>query len=260
MDPLALVGAAGDVQGQLINAFTTAGNNRAQRKWASSMFDKQYQTNVEFWRMQNEYNSPQAVMQRNQQAGLNPHFGLLGNAPTPAGSIESPDVQPYRPQPLDLGSGISAAANKISQYQMFERQRLENNNLATQNEILNQDLIRKQFDSQIRGIDFANYEDQKKGQLDAIKLKNDQTRAQTQFTWDRNSREAASTASNLNEAVERVLTMQVGRDEARARISNLKKDGEIKQMELELRQLGVKPGSADWIYAVGMFINHLIGN
>lgn len=56
--------------------------NRANKQLAKHTFNK----NVEMWKMQNEYNSPKAQMQRFKEAGLNPNLiygkGTAGNAQT----------------------------------------------------------------------------------------------------------------------------------------------------------------------------------
>ncbi|AXH78037.1 MAG: DNA pilot protein [Microviridae sp.] len=264
----AAISAGATLAGTGINALQTGNLNRKNRAFTEYMYQKQVQTNRDFWDAQNHYNSPEAVMNRNREAGLNPNFGLVdGQGGAPAGSIASPDTGNFKYESPNSGAGIAEAGSKIAQYQMFERNKLvneglelDNANKATQNELYNQDLIIKQFNSQIRGIDFANYETMKKGQMDALDISNKQGRANLTYTFNEEQRRAAMNTSNLKEAVERVLTLEVGRDEARQRIQNLKKDEEIKKMELEMRNLGVQPGSQDWIYAVGMFIRHLMGN
>lgn len=67
-------------------------------KWAAEftqttqLQDKQNQFNLDMWNLQNEYNSPQAQMQRFQEAGLNPNLmysqGTAGNnANAPAKNV-----------------------------------------------------------------------------------------------------------------------------------------------------------------------------
>lgn len=267
--PVAAAISAGAVlAGGGIDALQTGNQNRKNRAFTEYMYNKQVQTNRDFADAQNHYNSPEAVMQRNREAGLNPNFGLVDSGgPTPAANIQSPDVGNFQYDNPRSGGAIADAGNKIAQYQMFERNRLvneglelDNANKATQNELYNQDLILKQFNSQIRGIDFTYAEQLKKSQVDALDIANKQGRANLTYSFNEEQRRAAMSTSDLKEAVQRVLTLQIGREEAAQRIANMKKDEQIKQMEIQMRNLGVQPGSKDWMYALGMFINHLLGN
>lgn len=264
----AAISAGSALAGSFIDTAAVGTRNQKQRAFTEYMYNKQKQDNRDFWDAQNHYNSPEAVMNRNREAGLNPNFGLVGGGGgSPAGAIQSPDVGNFNYETPQPGKGIAEAGGRLAQYQLFERNKLvneglelDNANKATQNELYNQDLITKQFGAQIKGIDFANYEDQKKYQLDAMDISNKQNRARLSYELNEEQRRAAKNTSDLREAVARVLSLEVGADEAKQRIKNLGKDEQIKQMELEMRNLGVQPGSSDWIYTVGMFIRHLMGN
>lgn len=68
-----------------------------------------YQRNLEMWRMQNDYNSPEAQMARYRSAGLNSHMiygqGSPGNASTPP-AYQPPDIQ-YRYAAGNYGESIA---------------------------------------------------------------------------------------------------------------------------------------------------------
>lgn len=264
----AAIAAGAQLVGTGVNALQQGSANRKNRAFTEYMYNKQVRTNRDFWDAQNTYNSPEAVMNRNREAGLNPNFGLVeGQGGAPAGSISSPDTGNFKYESARSGDGIASAGSKLAEYQMYERNNLvnrglelDNKNKATQNELYNQDLIIKQFNSQIRGIDFSAHQKLKEGQLDALDISNKQGRANLTYTFNEEQRRALQNTSSLKEAVARVLSLEVGAAEAKQRIQNLKKDEEIKKMELEMRNLGVQPGSADWMYTVGMFIRHLMGD
>lgn len=86
------------------NTDKTIAANKAEAELA-------YQRSLEMWRLQNDYNSPQAQMARFQAAGLNPHLiyqqGNSGNAASP------PNYQPanmqYKYESGNPGSALSAA-------------------------------------------------------------------------------------------------------------------------------------------------------
>lgn len=69
-----------------------------------------YQRQVEMWNMQNEYNSPEAQMNRFKAAGLNPHLiygqGNPGNASAPP-SYHPPSIQ-YSTHPRTYGTSIQS--------------------------------------------------------------------------------------------------------------------------------------------------------
>lgn len=86
------------------------------------LMDKQYEQAVEQWHRQNEYNSPQAQMQRFKDAGLNPDliYGQMGNgAPAQMMSSEQ-NVSSH-----DLGSAL----------QKGKAQRLAEQRLAIDNQV-----------------------------------------------------------------------------------------------------------------------------
>lgn len=89
-----------------------------QNAFNMQMYEKQKQDSIEFWNMQNEYNSPKATMQRLVDAGLNPRGSGLGQYAN-AGSLNSPSAQPaagaqYR-SPLAAYSELGSTLGGILQ-------------------------------------------------------------------------------------------------------------------------------------------------
>lgn len=62
------------------------------------MYDIQKKDNIDFWNMNNSYNSPQAQMARLQEAGLNPNL-VYGNGATATSSSAPnvPNAMAYKP-------------------------------------------------------------------------------------------------------------------------------------------------------------------
>lgn len=115
----AVIGAGASLLGTAGSAISQGKLNRKTRKW-----------NEKMWHLQNQYNLPEAQMQRFKDAGLNPHLifgqGSAGNAGSPSS---------WTPTAPDL-SGVGGAVGKyfatqISQGQV-ERIKTENAILATQ--------------------------------------------------------------------------------------------------------------------------------
>lgn len=63
--------------------------NRENAQWA---YDTEFKNNVDFWNMQNAYNTPSAQMERLRRAGLNPYTLNASADPGNAGAVSSPDM------------------------------------------------------------------------------------------------------------------------------------------------------------------------
>jgi len=125
IDPIvggALISTGGSA---LANAFQNAGNKRQS--------SYQNRKTIQFWRMQNEYNSPTAQMARLKEAGLNPNliYGgspgqATGNADRP-GSATKADIKVDNP------------LSEITRFADIKQRNAQTDNLKEQN-----DLIRKE--------------------------------------------------------------------------------------------------------------------
>lgn len=62
-----------------------------QVKDSYKMYDYQYDKNVDMWNMQNEYNSPKAMRERYEEAGLNPYLAMSGGS-NMASAVSSPSM------------------------------------------------------------------------------------------------------------------------------------------------------------------------
>ena len=84
--------------GAIGNFFTGGASARKQYQYQSKLMDKQNQQQINFWKMNNEYNTPFNQRARLEQAGLNPDlmYGGSGNMYQPqmpgAASGSAPDV------------------------------------------------------------------------------------------------------------------------------------------------------------------------
>lgn len=137
--PQAIAAAVLPAVGQAIGAKAGYKKQRRlmelQQTFNVENYERQKQDNLDFWAMQNQYNSPEAQMERLKQAGLNPNmiYGSGGGI-TEASPIRGADMQgvsvpnvPY----TDFGIGDS-----IANYQQAEIRQVNTDNLR-------QDLINK---------------------------------------------------------------------------------------------------------------------
>lgn len=111
------ISAAGSIGGSAINAGAQSNLNYRTRKWNEMFYGQQLADQRESWRMQNEYNSPTAQMQRLKDAGLNPHLVYGKGADAQGASMGSPpSPAPWRPENPRYGDMVSNLGSSISGY------------------------------------------------------------------------------------------------------------------------------------------------
>lgn len=246
-----------------LNALFTGFQNRRQRRWANQMYQRQYKDSLAFWNMQNQYNTPQAQMQRFQDAGLNPNLvygqGSSGNASapnvptTPSGQFNTPDF-----------SGIGAI---LPQFMDMEIKQATYDNLLTDNTVkLEQaELLRAQRASTLQGTKRSEFDLALDTELRDISA---QARRENlrqlvignEFQMAENERRNATTSASLRESVQRVLNMRLEGRRLDVATRNLWKDNRLKTLEIELRELGLNPNSPFYMRAVARIANGFSSN
>jgi len=266
-----LIQSGASLLGGSLNALSQRAQNRRSERFTREMYDKTNQQNLSNWRLQNEYNSPQATMQRFQEAGLNKH--LIYGQNSASAPVPTPDLQTPQFRAPEWGNGVSAAGltgiNSIYDIQIKQAQI---DNLKTQNTVLleEQRLKAAQTRATMTAEQRANFDlmfetEMRSTSADARRENLRQTKTYTDNSIDANARAATLNASNVNEALERMLTLQEQRkiqplERARLRenISLMKQDGTLKTIEIELRNAGVNPNDPMWARYIGLFISKLI--
>lgn len=119
--------AAASTVNTAIGAMAQSNVNRRTREWNEKMYAQQRQDSLSDWRMQNEYNSPTAQMQRFRDAGLNPN--LIYGQTNEAATVRTTDVKPWNPKAPEYG--LDKAVDTYFNTQMKEAQI---NNLKAQND------------------------------------------------------------------------------------------------------------------------------
>ena len=110
-----------------INAVSQAIMNKKNQKWQEKMYQTQRNDALADWRMQNDYNSPQAQMQRLSSAGLNPNL-VYGEGATAMSSQGPRSSSPGSWNPK--APEISFDANSVlSSYYDIEIKKQQANNL-----------------------------------------------------------------------------------------------------------------------------------
>lgn len=91
--------AATSAANGLIGGLIGIGQSALQHKYNKEMADYQFDKNLQMWRMQNDYNSPQSQRERLEAAGLNPALMYGGGATSTGNSNSSPS---YHMNPIDI--------------------------------------------------------------------------------------------------------------------------------------------------------------
>lgn len=90
------VGFLGNLGGSIAGGLFSANQAKKNRAFQERMYNKQVEDNINFWKMQQEYDLPSAQLQRIMDAGLSPLLmygegGLTGNvASAPPASAQAP--------------------------------------------------------------------------------------------------------------------------------------------------------------------------
>lgn len=117
---MAFAQTAAGVAGSVAQAAMGAGESKKQREWQEKIYEWQKNDARENWRMQNEYNSPTAQMERLKEAGLNPHLvygsGASGASGSSSGSPQLHSAGNYTPYqyPHNMFAGFGEIASLIA--------------------------------------------------------------------------------------------------------------------------------------------------
>lgn len=128
-----LITAGASLLGQGFNAVSQSNMNKKTRQWNEHMYDQQKRDNLDFWNMQNTYNSPEQQMLRLSKAGMNPQLAY-GNgtvANTASSAPDAPHAMPYKPEAptANLGSVVDGYFNAQTRAQQISNEKQIGNNL-----------------------------------------------------------------------------------------------------------------------------------
>lgn len=104
-------GAISGAIGAIGNLFTGGMSARKQYKYQLKLMDKQNQQQIDFWKMNNDYNTPFAQRARLEQAGLNPDLMYAGSGSVT--SSQMPGAAAGSAPNVDYGDTSGAFANGI---------------------------------------------------------------------------------------------------------------------------------------------------
>lgn len=245
--PLPAIGAGVAALGSAaIGAISQGSQNRRSQRWSERMYQRQYNDNVNFWRMQNEYNDPSQQMSRLEKAGLNPalvYGGSSGGSAGTAGPVQKAETPTPQFSPV-LGQNVDL----LGKYYNYEIQEAQADNLKAQNQAIKAktalDLATAIFTGTRTARNSTELQQIKEifpYQLDALKSGIAKTEMDIQFTRDENIRKQIRQGADLEQIGENILTMRLGRENTRKLMRSTDLGNRLKQLDINLRESGVQP-------------------
>lgn len=239
-------------------AYATGKQNKKSRAFSREMYEKTKADNIKFWDMQNEYNSPQAQMERLKAAGLNPNMVYdKGGAIQAAGNISTPDVQGAQFRTPDF----TQIGNPIQGYFDTKIKQAQYDNLLAANTTMQQEAVLKAAQAlgetaRMKGQNIANMlaATNFNYSVEGARLANEATRANIQYTLDENTRKQIMQGKSLELIAQDILlrreqtaNTKAERSNIREQLENLKKDGQLKDFDINLRKIGINPSDPTWM-------------
>ena len=242
----------------VVNAAAGSGNvlsqiltNRANRRFSERMYERQRADALEFWRMENEYNSPAAQMQRFREAGLNPHLIYDKGTSGLAGSLPVPSAPSAMSQAPDF-SAFSRSADSIMRYYDIQQMEMQRDLMREQIELARQEALLKiaQEGAQLLQTDILRYDYEMKQTLRDVVIESAKENLRSQqisndLAIQRDEREAMMTASSLQEAAERIMSMRVERLRTEAETLRTKTDVVRVRKEIERLEKAIRSTELD---------------
>jgi len=244
------------------NAAATGAQNRKSRAFSREMYQQQKNDALTFWNMQNEYNAPEQQMERLRNAGLNPNmlYDKTG-AVIPAQNINTPDVQSAQFRTPDFGS---IGTGLVQGYFDTQIKQAQYDNLKAQKTVADQEAILKaaQAAGEVsrttgQGINNTFASLNLGNQLKAAELGNLKLQADIDFTMDSNHRAQLMSGKSIESVAQDILlkkaqTAKTWQEHANAKesLKLLKQDGTLKELETQLRKIGLNPNDPTWMRLV----------
>lgn len=256
-----IIGAASNFIGAQQNAMNQQQQNYADQHFTLQMYEQQKKDALDFWNLQNDYNSPAAQMKRFQEAGLNPNLiygqGNNGNS----GPVSTPDYHQVSRRAPEFGNAISGAGMAfINSLYDLDIKQAQANNLREQTNVIHQDALLKA--SMIGATDARKNRDlfqlgldqsPEFGSAQFAQERLRQLRNNIDISTQENVRRAALTSSSLRQAASKLLNdkeyrlhSSVDRERMKQSIKLMEKEGVLKDFDIELSRSGMTRNDALW--------------
>lgn len=262
----ALLNYSGQLLNTSMNYAAQSSINRKTQRYNREMYDLQRKDALADWTMQNEYNSPMSQMARLREAGLNPNLVYGKGADNTSGAVRSSQAPAWNPKAPEVDINPGASLMLFYDLQMKQAQI---DNLKVQNTVQLQEAMLKkamtsnveqntantEFDLGLKG-DLRSYSMESKIQ-ELRKLKQG-----IDIDLQANERAAAMNSANLLTAAENVLNLRAQRANTEAErnrimqsVDNLRKDGVLKELDIDLKRNGIQPSDNIFLRILGRILS-----
>lgn len=260
-----LIGAGASLLGTGIQTAATGKQNRKSREFSRDMYKQQHQDALEFWNMQNEYNSPSAQMQRYREAGINPHEIVSKGSPGQA----SPIPVPKETKPEFKVPDFSGIGNSILNYADIEMKQAQTNNVLSDTAVKFEEALLKaaqrlSIEKGTERTEFdLNFDREYIGILGDARRENlRQMRAKTDILLSQEERNKAMHGKNMEQAAENILQTRIKNSFAKIekaklqeQLQELKSTNVIKKAEANLAKNNIFKGDNLWFRQLGQMLD-----
>lgn len=260
-----LIAGASSVIGTGLNAIATGISNKKNRKFQEQMYERQFQDNINFWNMQNAYNSPERQMERFKAAGLNPNLiygqGNAGNA----GAITSPTATKMDYKAPDFGGLNTAGTDILSAIYDTEIKKAQADKLKADTTVSLEQGLLTGINADLAGLNLAQQGELYDTNVDFRKQQLQQLNAQTDVLINKDMREALMNANNLKLGMARTLqimqnmeTQRMERKKWEPLIQGMKYDTRVKQLDAYFAQKNIRPQDPFYVRAATVLLDKLV--
>lgn len=191
LDPLSVVGVGLGAVSGIGNIFSSAHSNsqnmkinRMNNEFNAREAEKARQFQLEMWNKTNDWNSPENVRKRLQEAGYNPYLGLgssnVGTAQSTGSSASASAAPPIQNNPVQFDGFQNALSTAIQMSNLTKVSNAEADNLQGQ-----KGLADAQAAATLSGIDWYKFTPEYRNWLQTTGM----SRAQLSFNTDRQNLE-----------------------------------------------------------------------
>jgi len=249
------IGAIGGIVGGFLGSMNAARENKINRDYADDVYARQKADQLDFWNLQNEYNSPEQQMQRFESAGLNKN---LIYSRGDAGNASAPQLPAYD-RPTYQQTGFDAGASKLSTIYDLQMKKQQLDNMQVQNGIMHEEQVLKRVLGERAWHDFGIADQMATTDMEYRREKLRKLKQDTFIGAAENTRRDSYAEMARQIAIERVLQMQAqtlhtGLDTQRISeaINLLRKEGNIKDFEIRLNKSGMTRNDELWQRLLGL--------
>lgn len=240
-----------------------------QNEYNEMLWNKQNQWNLDMWNKQNAYNDPAAQMQRYKEAGLNPYLIYGQNNMAGTVSTANLDQAPRQRRPAEKSANLDSArapgwnprapvydfVSGLMSMAAFREQSARTNNLEAQNDVLEQEVAYKAAqtagvvaNTAKTGFELDLARELRQVSVDAAVANLRKLNIESDVMLSRNEREIAKNAVDIRHAVQSIANM-------RGQLINMEVDNRLKELDYNLKRLGIQPTDNKFMRALGQFLN-----